>query len=99
MTIFLKQFGSTLTGRQFGKEAFAAFLPSLNNIEKTEKIEVDFEEVNVFTPSWGDEFLSPLLKKFNDRVVLKNTQNPSVKITLELLEDIYKIKFNKRKLT
>ena len=94
MIIFLKQFGSTLTGRQFGKEAFAAFLPSLNIIEKTKKIEVDFDGVNVFTPSWGDEFLNPLLKKFNNHVILKNTQNPSVKITLELLEEIYKVKFN-----
>ncbi len=94
MTILFKKFGTTLTGRQFGKEAFAAFLPSLKDVGSDEKIEVDFEGVNVFTPSWGDEFLSLLLEKFGNRVFLKNTQNPSVKTTIELLEEIHKIKFN-----
>jgi len=94
MTILIKKFGTTLTGRQFGKEAFAAFLPSLNEVKNNEKIEVDFDGVNVFTPSWGDEFLSPLLEEFGNRVFLKNTQNPSVKTTIELLEEIHKVKFN-----
>ena len=55
---------------------------------------MDFDGVNVFTPSWGDEFLSPLLEEFGNRVFLKNTQNPSVKTTIELLEEIHKVKFN-----
>jgi len=95
MTIYLKKFGTLLSGRMLGKEAFSAFLPSLKNVKNNEKIEVDFEGVDVFSPSWGDEFLGSLLKKFGDRVVLKNTKNPSVKTTLEFLEKINKIKFNR----
>jgi len=95
MTIYLKNFGTLLSGRMLGKEAFSAFLPSLKDVKGNEKIEVDFEGIDVFSPSWGDEFLTSLLEKFGDRVVLKNTKNPSVKSTLDFLERINKIKFNR----
>ncbi len=94
MTIYLKKFGANLIGREFGKESFAAFLPTLNNIKDNEKIEVDFEGVDVFSPSWGDEFLNSLRKKFGDNIVLKNTTNPSVNEVIKFLEKIHKIKFN-----
>ncbi|MFH1891040.1 MAG: DUF4325 domain-containing protein [Candidatus Kuenenbacteria bacterium] len=94
MKLSNKKFGTILIGRDSGREAFIAFLPSLNKIKDNEKIEVDFEGVDVFSPSWGDEFLSSLLKKFNNRVVLKNTTNPSVKSVIEFLEKIHKMKFN-----
>ena len=89
MTIFLRKFGTTLNGRQFGKESFAAFEFSLRNIKSDEKIILDFEGVVTFTPSWGDEFLNPLFNRFGERLVLKNTENPSVRATLKLLEKIY----------
>ncbi len=88
MTIFLKKFGTTLNGRQFGKEAFAAFEPSLRDVKEDEEIIVDFEGVVTFTPSWGDEFLTPLFKRFGKRLILKNTENLSVQATLKLLEKI-----------
>lgn len=89
MIIYLKKFGTTLNGRQFGRESFAAFRPSLKDIKKDEKIVVDFEGVVTFTPSWGDEFLSPLFREFGKRVILKNTENLSVQATLKMLEKIY----------
>lgn len=93
MIIYLKKFGTTLNGRQFGRESFAAFKSSLENIKKDENIIVDFEGVITFTPSWADEFLGPLFKKFGKRLILKNTENLSVKASLEMLEEIYKRKF------
>ncbi len=95
MTIYLKKFGTLLNGRMFGKEAFAAFLPSLKDVSADEKIEVDFDGVEVFSPSWGDEFLGSLINKFGERVVLINTSNPSVKTTLRFLENINKTKFKR----
>jgi len=89
MTIFLKKFGTTLNGRQFGKESFAAFEPSLRDIKDDEKVIVDFEGVVTFTPSWGDEFLGPLFNRFGERLRLKNTENASVQATLKLLGKIY----------
>ncbi|NQU83030.1 MAG: STAS-like domain-containing protein [Parcubacteria group bacterium] len=93
MTIFLKKFGTTLSSRQLGREALAAFKPSLKGVKDGEKVVVDFEGVMVFTPSWGDEFLTPLLDKFGKHLVLKNTENLSVQATLKLLEKIHKVNF------
>ncbi len=86
MIIELKKFGTILTSRQLGKEALAAFLPSLKDVSSKEKIEIDFSGVSVFSPSWGDEFLSPLLKRFSNNLFLKQTENPSVKASIEMIE-------------
>ena len=77
-----------MISRQNGREAFAAFQPQLTALGENENLELDFEGVITFSPSWGDEFLSPLLKKYDSRLILINTGNPSVKATLELLEKI-----------
>ncbi len=93
MKIELKKFGSTLISRQNGREAFAALQPQLSFLGENENLEFDFEGVITFSPSWGDEFLTPLLKKYEGRAILKNTGNPSVKATLELLEEISQHEF------
>ena len=80
------KFGTTLISRQAGKEAFLAFQPALKDVKEDEIIEVDFIGVLTFSPSWGDEFLTPLLVKYGDRLVLKNTSDPSVKATIEILQ-------------
>lgn len=85
MIIQLKKFGTTLVSRPSGKEAWLAFQPVLNQISADEKINVDFAEVVVLTPSWADEFLTPLQERFNGRVKLDNTDNPSVAATLAIL--------------
>lgn len=86
MIIELKKFGNTLISRQAGREAFAAFQPTLRLVGPTEKLEVDFEGVLTFSPSWADEFLTPLVKEYGDRVALNASDNPSVKATLEILK-------------
>ncbi|MDD5528294.1 MAG: DUF4325 domain-containing protein [Patescibacteria group bacterium] len=96
MIIQLKKFGTTLVSRQMGKEAFLAFSPSLNAAKEKEAVRVDFEGVNTFSPSWGDEFLTPLHEKFGDNLILLPTENPSVKMTVEMLEEINNIKFRNK---
>jgi high-affinity K+ transport system ATPase subunit B len=93
MIIELKKFGTTLTSRQTGKEALAAFQPALESVSDAEEVVIDFTGVITFTPSWADEFITPLHKRYADRMILKNTANSSVQATLKLLEDIGKIKF------
>lgn len=85
MIIQLKKFGITLVSRPSGKEAWLAFQPSLNEISGEEEIIVDFDGVVVLTPSWADEFLTPLRRQFNNRVKLLNIDNPSVAATLAIL--------------
>ena len=88
MKLSLSKFGTTLTSRQAGREAFAALQPLLKELDENETIEVDFSGVITFSPSWGDEVITALKKEFGNRIILQNTQNPSVTATLELLESI-----------
>lgn len=91
MRIELKKFGTLLVSRPTGREAYAAFLPTLNEVGVKERIEIDFSGVTTFSPSWGDEFLTPIFEEYGDRVVLLHANsNPSVKLTLELLQKIKK---------
>lgn len=93
MIIELKKFGTTLISRQLGTEAFLALQPFLRDIKDQEDIVINFDGVLTFSPSWGDEFLTPLLNAYGDRLVLKNTSNPSVQATLEILSKIIGKKF------
>ena len=97
MIIELKKVGKLLTSKNGGHEAYLALQPNLRKINTKEEVIIDFDEVEVFIPSWGDEFLIPLLSKFRENLFLKNTKNPSVKVTLDILEETNKINFNRIK--
>ena len=88
MIIKLNKFGTTLTSRQDGKEAYDAFRSTLATVLENEEIEIDFDGVVTFTPSWADEFITPILNIYGNRVKLLRTDNPSVEATLRLLEKI-----------
>lgn len=87
MKIDLSKFGTTLISRPAGKEAFLALQPLLTNLKTAEKIEIDFSKVIVFTPSWADEFITPLTEKYGGKLALLNTQNSSVQATLKILKE------------
>lgn len=86
MIIEVRKFGTTLVSRPSGKEAWLAFQPVLRTVPEHEEIVVDFAEVMVLTPSWADEFLTPLRNRFGQRVALVNIDNASVKATLAILD-------------
>ena len=94
MTIQLTKFGTVLTSRQSGREAYAAFLPTLKQLPEDEDVQIEFEGLTSFSPSCGDEFLTPLQKKFGDRLTLLHLTNPSVALTLTMLEEIHRLTFN-----
>lgn len=86
MIIQIIKFGTTLVSRPAGKEAWLAFQPVLKNIQENEEIIVDFSGVVVLTPSWADEFITPLQIRFKNSVKILNADNPSVKASLEILQ-------------
>ena len=96
MHIHIYKFGSMLVSRPAGKEAFLAYQPLLKHLSPNEKIVVDFAEVKVLTPSWADEFLSPLLDQFGDRLILLPSDNLSVHATLKILQEVNKKPFKIR---
>ena len=93
MKIELKKFGTTLISREAGKEALAAIRPSLRSVSQSENVEVEFNGVLTFSPSWGEEFLIPLHNEFPNRMTLGSSENLSVKATLEMLEKINNLTF------
>jgi hypothetical protein len=86
MKIELKKFGTVLTSRPAGKEAYLAAKAYSLPKEKSEPIEVDFSGVEVLAPSWADEFITPLFSDYPDQVVLLPSSNASVKATLEVID-------------
>lgn len=44
---------------------------------------------------YSDEFLTPLYNKYGKRLKLKKSENPSVNATIDVLEEINKMKFDK----
>ena len=85
MRILIRKFGTTLVSRPTGREAYLAFQPTLQNLGSDEPVIVDFDRVITLTPSWADEFLTPLIQKHKERVRLVNIDNPSVIETLKIL--------------
>ncbi len=93
MKLQLEKFGKTLISRELGSEAFKAFQPTLRELPEDEELEIDFSGVLTLSPSWTDEFLSPLLNLVGDRLVLLPSDNLSVQATLRILQEANKRPF------
>ena len=96
MKLKLEKFGTTLISRELGSEALRAFQPTLLGLSNNEELEVDFSGVLTLSPSWADEFLSPLLNQLNDRLVLLTSDNLSVQATLKILLEVNRRPFKSR---
>ena|SRR3989344_6392240 len=96
MKLQLEKFGTTLISRELGSEALKAFQPRLRELPEGENLEIDFTGVLTLSPSWADEFLSPLLSQLNDRLILLPSDNLSVHATLKILQEANKRLFKIR---
>ena len=94
MNIIVKKFGIILTSRKDGKEAYLALQPLLKDLPDNEIVNIDFAGVASLSPSWGDEFITPLQEKYGDKLVLENTSNSSVSETLDLISKVHAVTFN-----
>ena len=97
MKLQLEKFGKTLISRELGSEAFKAFQPTLRELFKEEDLEIDFVGILTLSPSWADEFLTPLLNQLNDRLILLPSDNLSVQATLRILQEANKQQFKIKK--
>ncbi len=92
MRIELKKFGEILISRPAGREAYLAMSAyTTKGADEDEMIEVDFSGIKVLTPSWADEVVTPLAKKFKN-VKLLNTENAAVQATLKTLREYSDLK-------
>jgi len=93
MKLQLVKFGTTLISRELGSEAFKAFQPTLRNLSGDEILEIDFSGVLTLSPSWADEFLTPLLNQLSDKLILLLSDNLSVQATIKILQEANKQSF------
>ena len=93
MKLQLEKFGKTLISRELGSEAFKAFASTLRELPATEELEIDFSGVLTLSPSWADEFLSPLFTNLGGRLILLSSDNLSVQATLKILQEANKQTF------
>ena len=96
MKLKLEKFGTTLISRELGSEAFKAFQSTLLGLSPSDELEIDFSNILTLSPSWADEFLSPLLEKLAERLVLLPSDNLSVQATLKILQEANKRQFKFR---
>jgi len=62
----------------------------LRGLTDNENLEIDFSGVLTLSPSWADEFLTPLLNQLEKRLALLPTDNLSVHATLKILQEANK---------
>lgn len=92
MRIELKKFGEILISRPAGREAYLAMSAYITrDINENELVEIDFSGIKVLTPSWADEVITPLAKKFKN-IKFLNTENSSVQATLDTLREYSDLK-------
>jgi len=97
MILKLEKFGTTLITRELGSEAFKALQSTLRELPQSENLEIDFSGVLTLSPSWADEFLTPLSTQLGERLVLLPSDNLSVQATLKILQEANKIEFKFKK--
>lgn len=74
-----------LISRPAGREAYLAAKAYILPKDTSEKIILDFEGVDVLAPSWADEFITNIIATYPAGIECHNTDNPSVKATLQIL--------------
>ena len=84
MTIQMHKFGPVLNSRPAGREALLAISPTLPQ-GGADEILLDFDGVEVLTPSFAEEFVIGLLEKYPHRIQLLDTGNVTVQTTLQFL--------------
>lgn len=81
MTILISKYGRLLVSRPAGRDAYLSAKAYLLK-DNPETIDLDFSEIQVMTPSWLDEFLTPIKKEYGEKVKLTSIENPSVQASL-----------------
>lgn len=87
MILEVKKFGEVLSSRPAGREAALVTLSYFIKNTGDQKLEIDFKDVLVMTPSWLSEFIQTLKEKKQIQITFFKTDNPSVISSLEIIQD------------
>ncbi|MFA6135748.1 MAG: STAS-like domain-containing protein [Candidatus Paceibacterota bacterium] len=87
MTIQMLKFNTVLNGRPAAKEAASRIQQIVNGSADKEDIILDFEGVEVLTPSYADEILQELKKKYSSNKIKVINTSPSVSETMQAVSN------------
>jgi len=73
--------------RPAGREAFLMAKAYVFKGISNDEIILDFNDVKVLAPSWADEFITGIKTEYKNALQYINTDNPSVKATLNTVEE------------
>ncbi len=87
MTLEMKKFGKILNGRPAGKEAVLRVKQIINGFKDVDEIVLDFNEVEILTPSFADEFIKGIKNQYpvKEVKIINTEKNPVIKDTLKQL--------------
>ncbi len=86
MIISMVKFGDILISRPAGRESFLAAKSYIfTETSEHEPIVLDFKDVKVLAPSWGDEFITGLKSLYKNRIEASNIESPAVEATLRVV--------------
>jgi len=86
MKVKISNFGDILMSRPAGREDFLkAKAYVFREVNPSDEIILDFDEVKVLAPSWADEFIGGLKNEYKNSIQFINTENPSVKASLKTI--------------
>jgi len=76
MKVLMSKFNNVLNGRPSAREDFLRIKQIVNGVGKTEIIELDFEGVEVLSPSYADELLTSLKNVYgSEKISIHNTSS------------------------
>lgn len=80
------KFGDILISRPAGRESFLAAKSYLfTQTSGDEHIVLDFKDVKVLAPSWGDEFITVLKSLYKNNIEASNIESPAVEAALRVV--------------
>jgi hypothetical protein len=88
MLIAMREIGIKLDSRPNGREAFLAMQPTIRLLKEDKKLTLDFAGIDLLTPSFADECITPLVLAYGKRVEFGSADaNASVRATLSFLAE------------
>lgn len=87
MKIEMKKFGAILNSRPDGREAAMRLFQIVNGTDE-KKVAIDFDGVQVLTPSFADEFFTLVHERYAGKkeIDITNANTPVIKSALKVLE-------------
>ena len=87
MRVEMVKFGKLLNSRPAGREAGLRIVQIVNGSVEKENIVLDFNDVDILTPSFADELLHFLWSKYGrEKVKIENTTTATVIDSLKAIE-------------